>query len=666
MEPICDSMARAISDFTFAGAPPASFDSSVCLPPTDAPQRGSLSDSQGVRQEQQRRPQTRSKNGCWTCRKRRVKCDEVRPQCSGCVRLYKNCHYGYQWQLLDFGLCTGRQLRHNTPSSSSSWNRYPSSLTSDTQSTRPSFKNRNVSDISPEDTHRKKDAPSPQDSYSISTSSSFSSSSSCRPLTPLSHVTSPGEDDQDKHVHISDLGILAKPETLSQSTLLLPLAGWNKCELPESALPGRIPSLLHNPEDQNTLVAAILVLNHRALSLPQIATYGLRYHDEELGAFDEEAAIFTHSKSFEPLRHAIRALSSLTSALRGQKPGLVEAFEHYDRAVSTSVSHAHVEPSLLYHLHFVLLIFDVCCMGQDIRGPSMWSQHLGHLATLASCLRKDNSAKVPANLLWIVLNLDVQLCLAGNNDAGSFVRAYLAEESFLPDLAELQDLRHDFGCGTSILCAAVYDLATYIYRKFAELSQLALKMRCEKDSGRGSAAARHRCIDKFYHILYIEWTFRYKHILTLTTSNRNVLMSTTTSTTLEHALLQYSTIVVYLHTSMYHDQHFPSPRVGKRVAEHCTKILSIASKNRLDPHQCIFPLFLSGYASKHMLQKEQALELIKSTWATSLNSDSCRLVNLLQLIYAQQTAQAQTSATTGVDWVAMSRQMGSQMVGLSL
>ncbi|THW33638.1 hypothetical protein D6D22_09025 [Aureobasidium pullulans] len=666
MEPICDSMARAISDFTFTGAPPASFHSSVCLPPTDAPQRGSLSDSQGVRKEQQRRPQTRSKNGCWTCRKRRVKCDEVRPQCGGCVRLYKNCHYGYQWQLLDFGLCTGRQLRHNTPSSSSSWNRYPSSLTSDTQSTRPSFKHRNVSGISPEDTHRKKDAPSPQDSYSISTNSSFSSPSSCRPLTPLSHVTSPDEIDQDKRMRVSDFGILAKPETSSQPTLLLPRSLWNKYELPESAGSQQTPSAPRDSEDQNTVTAAEPMLNHKALTLPHIATYGLRYHDEELGAFDEEAAIFTHSKSFEPLRHAIRALSSLTSALRGQKPGLVEAFEHYDRAVSTSVSHAHVEPSLLYHLHFVLLIFDVCCMGQDIRGPSMWSQHLGHLATLASCLRKDNSAKVPANLLWIVLNLDVQLCLAGNNDAGSCVRAYLADELFLPDLAELQDLRHDFECGTSILCAAVYDLATYICRKFAELSQLALKMRCEKKSGRGSAAARHRCIDKFYHILYIEWTFRYKHILNLTVSNCEVLMSTTLSTTLEYALLQYSTIIVYLHTSMYHDQHFPSPRVGTRVAEHCTKILSVASKNRLDPHQCIFPLFLSGYASKHTLQKEQALELIKSTWATSLSSDSCRLVNLLQLIYAQQTAQAQTSATTGVDWINLSRQVGIHMVDLSL
>ncbi|THZ02468.1 hypothetical protein D6C92_00572 [Aureobasidium pullulans] len=666
MDHICDSTAQATFASTFTGTPPASLGSSICHPFTDASQRGHSSDSQGVRRKQQKRPQTRSKDGCWTCRKRRVKCDETRPQCGGCVRLSKHCHYGHQWQFLDFSLCTGRQLRHNSPSSSSSLNCYPSSLISSTQTTKPSVKNHTVSGISPEDKHRKRDSLSPQDAYSISTNSSFSSPSSCRPLTPLSHVTSPGEDDQDKHMHVSHLGILAKPETLSQPTPLLPLAIWDKCELPESALSGCIPPLPHNPEDQNTLIATTPVLNHKTLTLPQIVIFGLGYHDQKVGVFDEEGAISAQSKSFEPLRHAICALSSLTSALRGQQTGFVEAFEYYARAVSTSVSHAHVEPSLLFYLHFVLLVFDVCCMGQESRGPIMWSQHLGHLAALAFCLRKDNSAKVPANLLWTVLNLDVQLCLAGNNDAGSYVRAYLADESFLPDLAELQNLRHDFKCGTSALCAAVYDLATYICRKFAELSQLALKMRSETNSGRGSAAARHRCIDKFYHILYIEWTFRYKHILTLTASDRNLLMGTTISATLELALLQYSTIIVYLHTSMYHDQHFPSPRVGKRVAEHCTKILSIASTNRLDSHQCILPLFLSGYASKYTLQKEQALELIKSTQVLGLSGGSSRLVDLLRLIYAKQTAQAQTSATTGVDWVAMSRQMGSQMVGLSL
>ncbi|KAJ5226063.1 fungal-specific transcription factor domain-containing protein [Penicillium chermesinum] len=38
--------------------------------------------------------QLRSKNGCWTCRLRRKKCDEARPQCDTCVSLSIPC-YGY-------------------------------------------------------------------------------------------------------------------------------------------------------------------------------------------------------------------------------------------------------------------------------------------------------------------------------------------------------------------------------------------------------------------------------------------------------------------------------------------------------------------------------------------------------------------------------------------
>ncbi|KAG4434825.1 hypothetical protein IFR05_009696 [Cadophora sp. M221] len=35
----------------------------------------------------------RSKAGCWTCREKKVKCDEVRPSCSRCVRLSRDCDY---------------------------------------------------------------------------------------------------------------------------------------------------------------------------------------------------------------------------------------------------------------------------------------------------------------------------------------------------------------------------------------------------------------------------------------------------------------------------------------------------------------------------------------------------------------------------------------------
>ena len=35
----------------------------------------------------------RSRTGCWTCRTRKVKCDEGRPICGQCTRLGHNCDY---------------------------------------------------------------------------------------------------------------------------------------------------------------------------------------------------------------------------------------------------------------------------------------------------------------------------------------------------------------------------------------------------------------------------------------------------------------------------------------------------------------------------------------------------------------------------------------------
>ncbi|KAK9476372.1 hypothetical protein V1514DRAFT_337148 [Lipomyces japonicus] len=35
----------------------------------------------------------RSRNGCWTCRNRKIKCDEIHPKCTPCVRLGASCDY---------------------------------------------------------------------------------------------------------------------------------------------------------------------------------------------------------------------------------------------------------------------------------------------------------------------------------------------------------------------------------------------------------------------------------------------------------------------------------------------------------------------------------------------------------------------------------------------
>src|SRR5438552_2176273 len=48
--------------------------------------------------------EVRSRNGCWTCRARRKKCDETRPNCSQCVTLSIDCHgYGERPCWMDGG-----------------------------------------------------------------------------------------------------------------------------------------------------------------------------------------------------------------------------------------------------------------------------------------------------------------------------------------------------------------------------------------------------------------------------------------------------------------------------------------------------------------------------------------------------------------------------------
>lgn len=43
--------------------------------------------------QQKRRPHTKSRNGCMTCKRRRVKCDETRPVCRNCTNLRLECRY---------------------------------------------------------------------------------------------------------------------------------------------------------------------------------------------------------------------------------------------------------------------------------------------------------------------------------------------------------------------------------------------------------------------------------------------------------------------------------------------------------------------------------------------------------------------------------------------
>ncbi|KAH9223010.1 hypothetical protein DL95DRAFT_440743 [Leptodontidium sp. 2 PMI_412] len=65
-------------------------------------------------------PRLRTRNGCWTCRKRRRKCDERKPRCQNCIDKDRKCQYGLQLTFLDVNMQTllshdSNNLERNAP-----------------------------------------------------------------------------------------------------------------------------------------------------------------------------------------------------------------------------------------------------------------------------------------------------------------------------------------------------------------------------------------------------------------------------------------------------------------------------------------------------------------------------------------------------------------------
>lgn len=65
----------------------------------------------------------RSRNGCWTCRLRKVKCDEARPTCGQCTRLGHTCDYSPRLSFRDDTTRVVERMEGVTAAGSGVWDR---------------------------------------------------------------------------------------------------------------------------------------------------------------------------------------------------------------------------------------------------------------------------------------------------------------------------------------------------------------------------------------------------------------------------------------------------------------------------------------------------------------------------------------------------------------
>jgi hypothetical protein len=156
----------------------------------------------------------------------------------------------------------------------------------------------------------------------------------------------------------------------------------------------------------------------------------------------------------------------------------------------------------------------------------MWSHHFQHLARLAYTIRKDTCDKTQSYILWYTLYLDAQSCLMGNDEAGWCVRAYQINATFLPSWTQLPHTEQGIGLEDhSGASAAAHDLAVYMCKQFAELSQLAVQMRTEASRGKGSVAARQQRIEDFHHTLCSGWAAKYLKVVVHKSSEAGIWLT---------------------------------------------------------------------------------------------------------------------------------------------
>lgn len=165
------------------------------------------------------------------------------------------------------------------------------------------------------------------------------------------------------------------------------------------------------------------------------------------------------------------------------------------------------------YLHFILLLYDICCATQNCSPDGiMWSQHFQQLARLAYARDSSEVNELQAYILWYTLFLDAQSCLTGNRESGFFVREYLLHGSSLPAWRKPEDSTQQPNLEIAGL-SAVSDLSKYMCGRFAQLSQLALQMREDVETGRGSIAEHQETVVTFRNEMYSTWNMKYPAFL---------------------------------------------------------------------------------------------------------------------------------------------------------
>lgn len=150
----------------------------------------------------------------------------------------------------------------------------------------------------------------------------------------------------------------------------------------------------------------------------------------------------------------------------------------------------------------------------------MWVQHIHHLLRIAQNRQGEASGELQSHLLWYVLYLDSQACLAGNGN-GDFVKAFVDGHIILPDWRQIKDsarvlsMQPAYPNEQSTVSAAIYNLSNGTCALDAKMAVLAQSLRTESARGFNPQvlAAQQHAIAQMRNEFYTFWATEYPSFL---------------------------------------------------------------------------------------------------------------------------------------------------------
>ncbi|KAJ5162868.1 transcriptional regulator family: Fungal Specific TF [Penicillium coprophilum] len=619
----------------------------------------------------------RSRTGCWTCRSRKVKCDEGHPQCNQCTRLGHTCDYRPRLAFRDdTPRIMGRMADVKTnghvvwdhrekKAEAFSPGTYHVVMTPDSFSSLPEYADdvekpksnpecRRSATNSPTITAK---ADSPREDPNVVILKTFEDVTRRSPSSGKIRI-SPTSEISDPFCNLS----------LSPNFTSLPSPD---VKVEESHMTFLDPRLDQQSQDST-------IFSHfRHVVWRQLFPHDHRL-DDSCGS-DSHSHFMTLSMDFleqeatrfPPLSHAMMAVSALSLSHSGTGHN-VDALQYYQQAFpSLQVSLRNNDDLVsdgLFLTHFLLLIYEIAAA--EPHGSNLWSHHISRLLHIAFLRRAKYGQEPHPFILWWVCHIDLYALFSGAG-TGEFVRAII-DHQMLPGSECL--LYPSAPEGYSVIYSDEHESLPVIMRLYhdtfrlaAQLGFLAARLRHDKqnlpfaefDQRSQEVSDLRQAFGRLWESPDV--AFLHQHQDNLPRRSREIMQQ---SATLYHVCQLFS------YSSMWPGQRVESDFCPDGdIDHHATEILRLAERTthtrRADRHFIVFPLFLAGATASASGLKMMAMELMTSMEdeEDGMGRNAATTRAILQIVYERQLERLMhVGHTFDVDWSDLMAQEGLQMV----